>query len=188
VTTSLVSPHGGRLVDLVVEEERGAELRKASRDWKSVDLTQRQGSDLELLLNGSFSPLSSFMGRADYESVCRDMRLADGSIWPIPIVLDIPAALGATLDGGESLALRDPEGVMLAALHVEEVWQPTREAEAEMVYGTGDIQHPGVSYILNRTRPLYVSGVLEGLRLPAKAGKTWPASRPATRCTAHMSN
>ncbi len=166
MTTSLIPPHGGRLVDLVVEEDRAAELRKASRDWMSVDLTQRQASDLELLLNGSFSPLSTFMGQADYESVCRDMRLADGTIWPIPIVLDIPAGLGETLDGGESLALRDPEGVMLAALHVEEVWQPVREAEAEMVYGTGDIEHPGVSYILNRTRPFYVSGVLEGLRLP----------------------
>ena len=132
----------------------------------SVDLTQRQVSDLELLLNGGFSPLRTFMGRDDYETVCRDLRLADGTLWPIPIVLDIPAALGNTLRSGESLALRDPEGVMLAALEVDEVWEPDREAEAELVYGTGDPRHPGARYVRERTRPLYISGTLEGIRLP----------------------
>jgi sulfate adenylyltransferase len=149
-----------------VDEGRAAELRKASRDWMSVDLTSRQVSDLELLQNGSFTPLRTFMGRADYNSVCRDMRLAGGTLWPIPIVLDIPAGLATTLRRGESLALRDPEGVMLAALHVEDVWEPDREAEAELVYGTRDRNHPGVRYLLERTRPFYVSGPLEGIRPP----------------------
>ena len=164
--TSLIPPHGGGLVDFLVEEDRAAELRKASRDWMSVDLTPRQVSDLELLLNGAFSPLTTFMGKRQHLSVCREMRLVDGTVWPIPIVLDIPAALGTVLDGGESLALRDPEGVMLAALHVEEIWEPDRTEEAELVYGTGDERHPGVNYVLNRTGPIYVSGTLEGLRLP----------------------
>jgi sulfate adenylyltransferase len=163
---SLIPPHGGRLIDLLIEDERAAELRKVSRDWMSIELTDRQVSDLELLVNGSFSPLTGYMGQRDYESVCRDVRLADGTVWPVPIVLDIPEALGRTLGVGESLALRDAEGVMLAALHVEEVWEPNRSRESALVYGTGDPGHPGVNYILNRTRPLYVSGSLEGLRLP----------------------
>jgi len=168
VPTSLIKPHGGHLIDLLVDEGRSDDLRKASRDWQSVNLTQRQVSDLELLLNGGFSPLTRFMGRLDYKEVVRDMRLIDGTLWPIPIVLDIPGALALHLSHGEPLALRDPEGVMLAALFVDEVWKPDREAEAEAVYGTTDPSHPGVNYVLNRTNAHYISGTLEGMRLPVQ--------------------
>src|SRR6476620_2450550 len=85
----LIAPHGGALVDLLAAGERRAELKAASRDWPSWDLTPRQLCDLELLLNGGFSPLRGFMNRADYESVCASMRLANGMIWPIPITLDV---------------------------------------------------------------------------------------------------
>ena len=94
-------------------------------------LTPRQLCDLELLLSGGFSPLRGFMNRADYESVCNDMRLASGLLWPMPITLDVTEDFAKSLKPGSSkIALRDPEGVMLAALHVEEVWQPDRKAEA----------------------------------------------------------
>ncbi len=166
MSASFISAHGGHLVDLLVEEDRAIDLREASRDWLSIDLTQRQVSDLELLLNGGFSPLTSFMGRSDYESVCQRMRLSDGTLWSIPIVLDISDVVAAKLGGGEFLALRDPEGVMLASLEVHEVWQPDRREEAELVYGTVDSLHPGVDYLFNKTGSHYVSGVLEGLRLP----------------------
>ena len=129
-------PHGGTLVDLLVSPERAAELKAASRDWPSWDLTPRQFCDLELLLNGGFSPLTGFMGKADYDSVCASMRLADGTLWPIPITLDVPGGARGTAPAGTSLALRDPEGVMLAALHVEEIWGPDREAEAQAIFGT----------------------------------------------------
>ena len=86
----LVPPHGGVLLDLCVPEERRKELRESSRAWPSWDLTPRQLCDLELLLNGAFSPLEGFMGSTDYEKVCSEMRLADGTVWPIPIVLDLP--------------------------------------------------------------------------------------------------
>jgi sulfate adenylyltransferase len=108
VPSSLIKPHGGHLVDLIVDEGRSTELRKASRDWQSVDLNERQVSDLELLLNGGFSPLKSFMGRVDYHSVVHEMRLADGTLWPIPIVLDVPGEFARGLSHGEPLALRDP--------------------------------------------------------------------------------
>jgi sulfate adenylyltransferase len=173
VADHLIAPHGGVLVDLRATPERAADLRAASRDWPSWDLTPRQLCDLELLMNGGFSPLSGFLNQSDYESVCHDMRLADGTLWPIPVVLDLPEALarrltaGSAGSAGSTLALRDPEGVMLAVLHVEDVWSPDREAEAKAVYGTSDPHHPGTAYLLNQTHPFYVGGRVESLRMPA---------------------
>lgn len=163
----LVAPHGGILVNLMASAERAAELKAASRAWPSWDLTPRQLCDLELLLDGGFSPLRGFLGRADYESVVERMRLADGTIWPIPIVLDVPEDLASKLKRGDALALRDAEGVMLAAMHVEETWAPDRGAEAEKVYGTRDTFHPGVRQILEGTHPVYVGGRVEGIQEPA---------------------
>jgi sulfate adenylyltransferase len=159
-------PHGGTLVNLLVDPARAAALQAASQNWPSWDLTPRQLCDLELLLNGGFSPVRGFMGRADYESVCSRMRLADGTLWPIPIVLDVPEAFAGTLASGATVPLRDAEGVMLAVLHVEDVWAPDREAEAQAVYGTTNREHPGVAALLDRTSPHYVGGRLEGLHLP----------------------
>ena len=162
----LIEPHGGTLVELLAAPERAAALKEASRDWPSWDLSARQLCDLELLTNGGFSPLDGFMGRQRYESVCSQMRLEDGTVWPIPIVLDVPDELGATLGAGATLALRDPEGVMVAALHVTEVWQPGRAEEANLVYGTTNAAHPGVAHVLERTNPTYVAGTIEALQLP----------------------
>jgi sulfate adenylyltransferase len=160
-------PHGGRLVDLVVGPERAAALKAASRDWPSWDLTPRQVCDLELLLCGGFSPLVGFMGQADYDSVRASMRLSGGALWTMPITLDVPEDLARRLTPGSPLALRDPEGVMLAVLNVEDVWRPDREREARDVFGTTSREHPGVAHLLDRTHPFYVGGHLEGLRLPS---------------------
>jgi sulfate adenylyltransferase len=146
--------------------ERAAELKAASRDWPSWDLTPRQLCDLELILSGGFSPLAGFLSRADYESVLGSMRLLSGLIWPIPITLDVSLELAAKLRPGASLALRDSEGLMLAALRVEDVWQPDRAAEAQSVFGTTSAEHPGVAHLLERSHPVYVGGRLEGLQLP----------------------
>ena len=159
-------PHGGELVNLLAAPGRSAELQSASRAWPSWDLSARQLCDLELLLNGGFSPLRGFMSRADYESVCCTMRLKNGLLWPIPIVLDVTEEFARSTSPGSSVALRDPEGVMLAALHLDEIWQPDRRAEAEAVYGTTNSYHPGVAHILQRTNPWYVGGRLEGVQFP----------------------
>ena len=165
---ALIEPHAGRLIDLMASPQRAIELREASRDWPSWDLAPRQFCDLELLLNGSFSPLAGFLGRADHDAVCERMRLADGTLWPIPITLDIPRQLADTLTLGRSvLALRDAEGVMLAACHVDEMWEPDLEASAQAVYGTTDGAHPGVVHLLKRTHPVFVAGRLEGIQAPA---------------------
>ena len=81
------------MVDLLVDEERRNELKEASREWQSWDLTPRQLCDFELLMHGGFSPLEGFLGQRDFESVCTDMRLADGTLWPLPITLDITEEL-----------------------------------------------------------------------------------------------
>jgi sulfate adenylyltransferase len=164
--THLIEPHGGVLVDGIVDAERAADLKKQSSEWPSWDLTERQLCDLELILSGGFSPLRGFMGKADYERVRADMRLADGTLWPIPIPLDVDEETAAGLEG-KTLALRDAEGVMLAALHVSEVWRPDLELEAREVFGTIDDTHPGVSYLLHRTNPVFVAGELEGIQLPS---------------------
>jgi sulfate adenylyltransferase len=163
---TLNAPHGGTLVNLMVDAARAAELTAASRTWPSWDLTARQICDLELLLNGGFSPLTGFMGRADYESVCTKMRLADGTLWPMPITLDVPEEFAKTLQPGSSVALRDAEGVMLAVLQVGDVWAPDRMAEVEAVYGTTNREHPGVAAILDRSHPWLIGGTVEGLHLP----------------------
>ena len=160
-------PHGGEPNDLLVAGERRAELQRASLEWPSWDLTQRQLCDLELLLSGGFAPLRGFMNRAEHDGVCRQMRLPGGALWPIPITLDVPEALAGKLQRGGKLALRDPEGVMLAVLAVEDVWALDRQAEAQAVYGSLDRVHPGVDYLLARTHPMAVGGRLEGLQGPS---------------------
>jgi sulfate adenylyltransferase len=150
----------------MTDAARVATLKTESRAWPSWDLTPRQLCDLELLLSGGFSPLTGFMGRKDYEAVQERMRLADGTLWPIPITLDVPTDLATKLGAGATLALRDPEGVMLAALHVDEVWQPDRQAEAEAVFGTTSHEHPGVAHLVDRAQPWYVGGTLEGVQAP----------------------
>ena len=166
MTDHLITPHGGELLDLVVDPELGDELRAASLDWPSWDLTPRQICDLELLLNGAFSPLAGFMTPRDYDPVCEKMRLADGTLWPIPITLDITEDAAEGLEAGSHLALRDPEGVMLAVLHVEDLWRPDRAREAERVCATTDREHPGVAHLLEESNPMYVGGRVEGLQLP----------------------
>ena len=167
MTDHLIDPHGGTLLNLLVDRDRRVELQNASRDWPSWDLTPRQLCDLELVLNGGFAPLRGFMGRADYEAVCGSMRLADGTLWPIPVTLDVTQELAETLSAGGSLTLRDPEGIMCAVLHVDEVWKPDRAAEAKAVFGSSHREHPGVARFLDGTHPYYVGGTVEGIQLPA---------------------
>ena len=163
-TSHLIAPHGGELVDLLASPEKAAELKAHSREWPSWDLTARQLCDLELLMSGGFSPLRGFMTNADYEGVCNNMRLASGVLWPMPITLDVTEEFAKKLTPGSSkVALRDPEGVMLAVLHVEEVWQPDRAAEAKAVFDSTSKAHPGADYAMNKANPWYVGGRVEGL-------------------------
>lgn len=158
--------HGGSLINLYVEGDdllHEKEKAKVNRSW---DLNEKQMLDVELLLNGAFSPLAGYLSKADYDSVLSSMRLADGTLWPMPVVLDVTEAFAAELQPGESITLRDPEGVVIANMEVSEQWQPDREREAQQVFGTTDACHPGVNYVLNQTHPVYLSGPLVGVTPP----------------------
>jgi sulfate adenylyltransferase len=162
----LIEPHGGKLVDLLVSDQRADELKALSRDWPSWTLAPRQICDLELLTNGGFSPLTGFMNQPDYQGVCSQMRLADGTLWPIPITLDVTEDLAKQLSAGGKLALRDLEGNMLAVLTVEDVFQPDRQAEAQQVFGTTSKEHPAVAYLSDVANPWYVGGTVEAVQAP----------------------
>ncbi len=164
VETNLIAPHGGELVDLVVSPKRLTELDAEAKGARSWILTPKQLCDIEQLITGAFSPLIGFMNRGDYEGVCDNMRLSDGALWPMPIVLDLPSEHAAQLSAGERLALVHPEGVLIAIITVDDVWQPDRHAEAEKVFGTTDPFHPGVDVVLNQTNDYYVGGALEAAR------------------------
>ncbi|MBX2885115.1 MAG: bifunctional sulfate adenylyltransferase/adenylylsulfate kinase [Granulosicoccus sp.] len=156
-------PHGGQLVDLYLNES-AAELEQAqAAEYPSWDLTQRQLCDLDLLTNGAYSPLTGFLTETDYYSVCNDMRLSSGVLWPMPIVLDVSEEFAEKIELGQRIALRDPEGVLLATMQVDSMFRPDKSHEAESVYGTVDETHSGVHYLMHSTGPVYLGGPVQGV-------------------------
>lgn len=164
--TKLIDAHGGALRNLYLSADQAEQLKAESVDFPSLTLNDRQLCDIEMLLNGGFSPLTGFMGQADYQAVLKDMRLADGTIWPLPITLDAAEETARSLNSGDQLALRDLEGFVVAVLTVSDVWQPDLAAEAEQVFGSRDLKHPGVNYLLKQSRPWYIGGTLRGVMSP----------------------
>lgn len=156
----LIRPHGGELVNLFGDAGD-------TRELPSWDLNARQLCDIELLMNGAFSPLTGFLGRADYERVVAEMRLADGTLWPLPITLDVSEEFAQSAPPGARVALRDPEGVLIGVLEVADTWRPDRVAEAKRVFGTTDPAHPAVDYLLHRSGPVYLGGRVVGVEAPA---------------------
>ncbi|HEY5566912.1 MAG TPA: bifunctional sulfate adenylyltransferase/adenylylsulfate kinase [Gammaproteobacteria bacterium] len=160
------APHGGELKNLYLPADQVPEAKRLSRELPSWDLNMRQLCDIELLLNGAFSPLEGFQGEKDYQSVVKKMRLANGTIWPMPITLDVTEAFAKSLHEGDKIALRDQEGVLIATMDIESIYRPDREAEAKAVFGTTDDTHPGVNYAVKRAHPVYLGGRLTGLEPP----------------------
>ena len=163
---SLNSPHGGILINLISNKEHVDKLKDQTLSMLSWDLTDRQLCDLELLINGGFSPLTGFLKQADYISVLQNMRLEDGTLWPMPITLDVTKEIADQLKSGDQLALRDAEGVAIAVLTIADIWLVDKNMEAQKVYGTTDQKHPAVKYLNDHTNEYYVGGEIEGLQLP----------------------
>jgi sulfate adenylyltransferase len=161
----LITPYAGRLVELQADEQRVAQLKVESRSLPMWTLTPRQLCDLELLANGAFSPLKGFLSKKDYDSVCNSFRLADGTLWPLPVVLDVPREIAGQAAAAKHLALRDPEGLLLAVLHVDEVWEPDKSAEAAAVFGTTNPEHPGVAALF-AGQAFYLGGTIEVIEQP----------------------
>lgn len=140
--------------------------RAKAQGLATLTLTQRQLCDLELILNGGFAPLTGFMNRQDYENVLDNMRLADQTLWPMPITLDVDQKTADTLNPGSEIALRDAEGLLLAILQVEDKWQVDRKREAKAVFGTEEDDHPAVKYLYQQTKDFYIGGKIFGVALP----------------------
>ncbi len=160
------APHGGELKDLYLDEHAAEEEKAKARDYDSWDLTDRQVCDVELLLNGAFSPLEGFLTQAEYDGVVNDMRLPDGTLWPMPITLDVSEEFAAGIETGQTIALRDKEGVLVATMNVTDVWSPDKAAEARQVFGTEDQLHPAVNYLNHIAGPVYLGGRLRGVEAP----------------------
>ncbi len=154
------------IAELYVSFESAAKLKIEAGEMLSWDLTPRQICDLELLMNGGFQPLKGFLSEADYNSVVNDMRLSDGSLWPMPITLDVSEAFAETVEPGMDIALRDQEGVILAILSVSDKYTPNKKLEAEKVFGADDHAHPAVNYLHNTAGPIYLGGPVTGIQQP----------------------
>ncbi|WP_372840770.1 bifunctional sulfate adenylyltransferase/adenylylsulfate kinase [Phaeovulum sp.] len=152
--------------ELYVSHESSLKLKTEAGNLPSWDLTQRQTCDLELLMNGGFNPLKGFMSEADYDGVVKSMRLADGTLWPMPITLDVSQAFADKIEPGQDIALRDQEGVILAILSVTDKWVPNKSQEALGVFGADDLAHPAVNYLHNVAGPVYLGGPITGIQQP----------------------
>jgi len=132
----------------------------------SLTLTDRQLCDLELLLNGGFAPLNGFMSQKDYNSVLNEMRLSNGSIWTIPINLDVSKDFAERINHNEKILLKDKEGFSIAILTITDIWEPNLKNESKKIYNTTDLTHPGVNYLINKTNRFYLGGLLEKISDP----------------------
>jgi sulfate adenylyltransferase len=159
-------PNHAPIPELYVSYESSLKLKHEAGALPSWDLTPRQTCDLELLLNGGFAPLKGFMGQADYDGVVADMRLADGTLWPMPITLDVSEAFAEKVAPGQDIALRDQEGVILAILSISDKWVPNKAHEAEHVFGADDLAHPAVNYLHNQAGKVYLGGPIIGIQQP----------------------
>lgn len=159
----LIPPYGGKLVNLVVEgDERQALIEKASH-LPSIKISPRNLCDLELLANGAFSPLDRFMGHKDYERVLDEMRLMDGTMFPLPITLTVDKEAYASL--GEEVVLRDTQNNLIAVMKIEEAFPYDRDRESLLAYGSTDSKHPMVSEMV-RWGNLCISGELKVVNMP----------------------
>lgn len=154
------------ITELYVSYDSAEKMKFEAAQLPSWDLTARQVCDLELLMNGGFNPLKGFMSQADYEGVVDNMRMADGALWPMPITLDVPKSFAESVEIGQDIALRDPEGVILAVMSVTDNWTPNKAHEAEMVFGADDDAHPAVNYLHNTAGDVYLGGPIIGIQQP----------------------
>ena len=154
------------IAELFVSADHAQRLKAEAGSMPSWDLTARQACDLELLMNGGFFPLKGFNSQADYTNVVDKMRLADGTLWPIPITLDVSDKFAEGVAPGTRIALRDAEGVILAVMTVSDKWTPNKAHEAAQVFGADDLAHPAVNYLHNIAGPVYLGGPIEGLQAP----------------------
>lgn len=177
----LISPYGGELVNLLVDEGEADELRSEANRLPSVQLTERAVCDLELLAVGGYSPLNTFMNQQDYQCVLEEMRLANGTLFPVPVTLPVDANASVSLD--QPVALRDTKNSLLAILEVEDIYRWDLDREALAVLGTLDQRHPLVAE-MHGWGTLNLSGMLRAIQIPHHADFRGLRHTPAQTRTA----
>ena len=164
-TGSLIKPHGGKLVERWVKGPERDALLKRAEGLPSIVLDEWELSDIELLGLGAISPLEGFLGQADYDSVVDRMQLADGTVWTIPVTLSLTEEEAALVKEGSDLALKSPDGQVMAVLHKPQVYPHNKGVEAKLVYGTHDETHPAVARLM-KLGPFYAGGKVSVLNMP----------------------
>ncbi|MCI0790848.1 MAG: bifunctional sulfate adenylyltransferase/adenylylsulfate kinase [Chloroflexi bacterium] len=164
MTSSVISPYGGSLVDLMVSPDEAAELKEKATRLPSIQVSERIVCDLELLATGGFSPLDRFMGEEDHKRVLDDMRLSNGRLFPIPVTFPVDPGDGMKLDS--QIAIRNAKNELLAIMNVEEIYEWDRAEVAAKAFGTTDAAHPLVAE-MNRWGSLNISGPIQVLQLPS---------------------
>ena len=164
--TKLVQNNLAPIPELYVSYDSSQKLKVEAADLTSWDLSPRQICDLELLMNGGFNPLKGFLTEADYNGVVDNMRLEDGTLWPMPITLDVSEEFAEKIELGQDIALRDQEGVILGTMTVTDRWSPDKAKEAEKVFGANDEAHPAVDYLHNTAGAVYLGGPVTGIQQP----------------------
>lgn len=158
---NLIAPYGGKPIDLLVPEAHAEGLKKEALNLPSVDLDWRQIGDLEMLMSGGLAPLQGFMARKDYESVLEHLALADGTIWPMPLTLRLKDKQAAGLKPGDSVALRDSEGFMLAVMRIAEMWQADVVRDGKLLASSPVAEGVDVEF-----SGWHAGGAVEGVSLP----------------------
>lgn len=176
-TSSLVAPHGGKLVNRFLGENINIALL---RSLPRVTLTDEQYMDAEQIAAGTFSPIEGFMGRRDHDSVLDSFRLSNGILWPLPIVLDVTKECAAGLKVGRDAALVDGAGDVAGIIHVEDLYTFDKKTVAEKLYGTSDETHPGVRAIYGMN-PVFVGGTIDLVKRRAAPYKQYEMTPRQTR-------
>jgi ATP sulfurylase len=167
-TPDQIAPHGGILVNQLLAGPAADDARETARGAKELVLDEVGLADVQMIAAGAYSPLRGFVGRADYERIVAEGRLANGTLWPIPISLAVSEEQAAGLPDGEPVALVGPGGQPIGLLHLRERFRSDPQREAQQVYGTTDAAHPGVARIL-RQGPVLLGGDVVLFDPPAPA-------------------
>ncbi len=144
-----IAPHGGLLINRIVDKAVAEKLKAQAGTLPRITLSAKQACDLEMIAIGAFSPLTGFVGSADFTSICKNTRLADGLVWSVPITLAVDDAVKASLSVGKDAALHHADGTLLAVIHVSEIYAHDKKLEIPAVFGTEDPAHPGVKAVLD---------------------------------------
>ncbi|MCS7227249.1 MAG: hypothetical protein NZ821_09695, partial [Gloeomargarita sp. SKYB31] len=154
-----LDPHGGVLINRLVSGQERALWEERTRTAPRIPLSERAMSDVEMIATGGFSPLTGFMNQADYQAVVETMHLPSGLPWSMPITLGVSETLAASLREGMWVRLHSPQGLDVGVMEIQDIYRPDREREAQKVYKTTEMAHPGVQALYEQG-PVYLGGPL----------------------------